>query len=123
MKNILVIGAGRSSQILINYLLDHSVLLNWKVIVADYSLELAEKAVSNHKNGKPIFFNVLDYKQRKSQIANSDIVISMLPASMHIIVAEECISLNKNLVTASYVSEQISNLDKAAINAGVFVVK
>ena len=122
MKNILVIGAGRSSQILINYLLDHSVLLNWKVIVADYSLELAEKAVSNHKNGKPIFFNVLDYKQRKSQIANSDIVISMLPASMHIIVAEECISLNKNLVTASYVSEQISNLDKAAINAGVLLL-
>ena len=122
MKNILVIGAGRSSQILIKYLLDHSGPLNWKVIVADYSLELAKKAISNHKNGKPIFFNVLDAKQRKSQIASSDIVISMLPASMHIIVAEECISLNKNLVTASYVSDQISNLDKAAINAGVLLL-
>ena len=47
MKNILVIGAGRSSQILIKYLLDHSVLLNWKVVVADYSLELAENYIKS----------------------------------------------------------------------------
>ena len=67
-------------------------------------------------------FNVLDDKQRKYQIANSDIVISMLPASMHVIVAKECINLNKNLVTASYVSEQILNLDKNAINAGVLLL-
>ena len=122
MKNILVIGAGRSSNILIKYLLDHSVVYNWRVVVADYSLDLAENAVSNHKNGRPIFFNVLDDKQRKAKIENSDIVISMLPASMHILVAKDCIAFGKNMVTASYVSEQILNLDKSASEAGVLLL-
>ena len=122
MKNILVIGAGRSSTNLIKYLLDNSVHYNWQVIVADYSKELAEKAVSNHKNGKAIFFNVLDDNQRESQIINSDIVISMLPASMHITVAEDCIRLGVNLVTASYVSKQIMELDKAAKDSGVLLL-
>ena len=66
MKKILVIGAGRSAVTLIKYLLDNSVANNWLVTVADFSIELAEKAVANHKNGKAIFFNVTDEKQRKT---------------------------------------------------------
>ena len=122
MKKILVIGAGRSAVTLIKYLLDNSIANNWLVTVADFSIELAEKAVANHENGKAIFFNVTDEIQRKSEIGNADIVISMLPASLHITVAKDCISLAKNLVTASYVSPEIADLDEKAKQAGVLLL-
>ncbi|MBT5090012.1 MAG: saccharopine dehydrogenase [Flavobacteriales bacterium] len=122
MKNILVIGAGRSAVTLIKYLLDNSIANNWQITVADFSIELAETAVANHENGKAIFFNVTDEKQRKTEIGNTDIVISMLPASLHITVAKDCIALAKNLVTASYVSPKIADLDEQAKQAGVLLL-
>ena len=114
MKKILVIGAGRSAVTLIQYLLDHSTANNWQVTVADFYQDLAKQAVENHPNGSAIFFNVTDDNQRVSEISNADIVISMLPASMHITVAKDCIRLKKHLVTASYVSKEIADLDSSA---------
>ena len=70
MKNILVIGSGRSAVTLIKYLLDNAEVNNWFVRVADFSLELAEEAVNNHDYGKAIFFNVTDEDQRESEISN-----------------------------------------------------
>jgi len=122
MKKILVIGAGRSAVTLIKYLLDNSAANNWLVTVADFSIELAENAVGNHNNGKAILFNVTDEKQRESEVENADIVISMLPASLHIMVAKDCVRIGKNLVTASYVSPEIAKLDEAAKKAGILIL-
>ena len=122
MKKILVIGAGRSAVTLIKYLLDNSSANNWQVTVADFSIEFAEQAVGNHNNGKATFFNVTDEKQRESEIENADIVISMLPASLHITVAKDCVRLGKNLVTASYVSSEIAELNEAAKQAGILLL-
>ena len=122
MKKILVIGAGRSAVTLIKYLLDNAKVNNWFVRVADFSLELAEEAVYNHDYGKAIFFNVTDKSQRESEIYNADIVISMLPATLHIPVAKDCIQFKTNLVTASYVSEEIAALDEKAKNAGILLL-
>ena len=122
MKKILVIGAGRSAVTLIKYLLDNAKVNNWFVRVADFSLELAEEAVHNHDYGKAIFFNVTDKNQRESEIYNADIVISMLPATLHIPVAKDCIQFKTNLVTASYVSEEIAALDEKAKNAGILLL-
>ena len=116
MKKIFVIGAGRSAVILIKYLLDNSIDNNWKIIVADFSEELAKKVVGTHPNGVAIYFDVTDENQRFSMISDSDIIISMLPASMHISVAIDCIKLKKNLVTASYVSDKMADLNEFAIN-------
>ena len=122
MKKILVIGAGRSAVTLIKYLLDNSSANNWQVTVADFSIELADQAVGNHNNGKATFFNVTDEKQRESEIENADIVISMLPASLHIMVAKDCVRLGKNLVTASYISSEIAELDQAAKQARILLL-
>ena len=66
MKNILVLGAGRSAITLIKYLLDNSKINSWFITVADFSKELAEQAVGNHEHANAILFNVTDKKQRKS---------------------------------------------------------
>jgi len=122
MKNILVIGSGRSAVTLIKYLLENSVKNDWKVTVADFSLDSALDAVDNNVNGRAILFNVEDELQRSKEIKGSDIVISMLPASLHVKVAKDCIKFKKNLVTASYVSNEIAALNDAAKNAGVLLL-
>ena len=122
MKKILVIGAGRSAITLIKYLFDNSEANNWFITVADFSVDLAKETVRNLENGKAIFFNVRDDKQRENEISDANIVISMLPASMHILVAEDCVRLHKNLVTASYVSKEILALDKKAKEAGIILL-
>lgn len=122
MKNILVIGAGRSTNSLISYLLEGADENNWFVTVADFSLELAQESVKESKNGNAIFFNVKDDKHREQQILKSDIIVSMLPASMHIMVAKDCVRLKKNLVTASYVSDEIKELDSEATANGVLLL-
>ena len=122
MQRILVVGAGRSASTLIKYLLDHSELNNWQVIVADYDLTLADQKIDNHPNGKAIHFDVFDDEQRNDAIRNADIVVSMLPANMHILLAEDCVFQGKNMVTASYVSDEIAELNDKATEKGVLLL-
>jgi saccharopine dehydrogenase-like NADP-dependent oxidoreductase len=119
MKNILVIGAGRSASSLIKYFLDNSEKENWNITVADVSLELAKQKTENHSQSMAIEFNVNNDSQRSSEIQKADTVISMLPASMHQTVAKDCLRFKKHLLTASYVSKEIAKLDSEAKNAGI----
>jgi len=114
MRNILIIGAGRSASSLIQYLLDKSVDENLHLTIGDISLDLAKRITSSHPNATAIAIDLVDENQRKTQIQKADIVISMLPAHLHIEVAKDCITYKKHLVTASYISEAMQSLDAAA---------
>lgn len=115
MKNILIIGAGKSSSSLIKYLLDKSNEENLFLTIADVSTENAKKLINNHKNAKAIVLDVFDKNQRKENIQKAEIVISMLPARFHMEVAKDCINFGKHLVTASYISEEMKALDAKVI--------
>lgn len=122
MKNILIIGAGRSSIYLIEYLLEHSTAHNWKITVADVDLQLAVSKINNHPNGRAISFDITNEAQREAEISASDLVISMLPAFMHGDVAKDCVRLGKHMATASYVSETMNELHQEAKNKGVVLL-
>ena len=122
MKNILIIGAGRSSSSLIQYLLNKSDQEHLKITIGDLSLALAEKKANHHPNAKPIFLDIQNVAQRQNEIQNADIVISMLPAHLHIEVARDCISFKKNMVTASYISNEMKSLDALAKENGVLLL-
>ena len=122
IKKILVLGAGRSSSSLIRYLLDKSIENNWQVTVADLDQKLAAEKTGDHPRGTAISFNVLDTARRDLLISHSDIVISMLPASMHYAVAETCLGHRKSMVTASYVSTELKKLDREALKKGVLIL-
>ena len=111
MRNILLIGAGRSTTSLIKYLLDHSEKEELFITIGDISLENAQKFTQGHARAKGIKLDVFDADQRSAAIKAADIVISMLPARFHIEAAKDCILYSKNLVTASYVSEEMQALD------------
>jgi len=122
MKKILVIGAGRSSPTLIQYLLGQSGESDWKIGVGDLSLELAEKRTGGHTNGRAFVFDVTNATQREKEISDADIVVSMLPPNMHIDVARDCVRLKKNLITASYISDELKALEEDAKKAGVVLM-
>lgn len=111
MRKILIIGAGRSASSLIKYLLDKSEAENLLLTIADLSEALANKKTGNHKNARAISFDVCNDEQRKQEIQQADIVISMLPAHLHIEVAKDCVFYKKSMITASYISEEMKSLD------------
>ncbi|GIV29679.1 MAG: saccharopine dehydrogenase [Bacteroidia bacterium] len=114
MKKILIIGAGRSATVLIDYLLTQSEKYNWQVTVVDNNAKLAEQKVHKHPNGVFDELDIFDVKKRQALIKNHDFVISMLPASMHTEIAEDCVRFGKSMATASYVSDSMKALDKYA---------
>ncbi|WP_353079453.1 saccharopine dehydrogenase C-terminal domain-containing protein [Flavobacterium sp.] len=111
MRKILIIGAGRSASSLIKYLLDKSEDEKLVITIADLSEALANKKTGNHKNARAISFDVCNDEQRKQEIQQADIVISMLPAHLHIEVAKDCVFYKKSMITASYISEEMKSLD------------
>ena len=111
MRVVLIIGAGRSASSLIQYLLDKSEEEQLQLQIADLSLELAQKKTNNHPNATPLSLDIHNQKQRAEAIQHADIVISMLPAHLHIEIAKDCVLFKKNLVTASYVSDAMQELD------------
>jgi len=111
MRNILIIGAGKSSSSLIKYLLDKSSEENLHLVVGDLSIEDINKRIQKHQNLTIIQLDVFNKTQRESAIKKADIVIPMLPARFHLEVAKECIKFQKNMVTASYISDEMNALD------------
>lgn len=122
MRKILVLGAGRSASSLIDYLLRNASTQNWFVTVADYSLQLAKEKIEGWGNANAFEFDINNEKNRTELIGQSDIVISMLPASFHILVAEVCVDLGINLITASYVSPEMKALNQKAKEKGVLLL-
>ena len=121
-KIIFMIGAGRSASSLIQYLLNEAESNDFKLIVGDKDLTLVNEKISGHKRAKAISFDVFDKQQRVEEILKADIVISMLPANLHFKVAQDCVKYGKNLVTASYVSDEIKSLDSEAKQKGVLLL-
>lgn len=119
MKNILIIGAGKSSSSLIKYLLDASEKESIFITVGDISTANASKLINGHKNAKAIILDVFKQKDREENIKKADIVISMLPARFHVEVAKDCVTYGKHMVTASYISNEMKALDDAVKKKGL----
>lgn len=119
MRKILVIGAGKSSSYLIKYFLDKSESENLHITIGDIHLDNAIMLLNGHPNSKAIHLDIFNAEARSEAITNADIVVSMLPARFHIEVAKDCMKLGKHMVTASYVSNEMQELDTAAKSKGL----
>lgn len=110
MKKILLFGAGKSATVLIDYLLKNAQKEDWQLTVVDADLQLATSKIGGSSHGLPLSFDIKNEAERKKNIEQSDIVISLLPPALHYIVAQDCVELKRDLLTASYVDDQIKNL-------------
>ncbi len=114
-----MIGAGRSTQYLISYLLENAEKENWLVTIGDLNLCWAEAKAGNSKFAKAIELDLFNDNQLKAEIANNDVVISLAPAHMHIHIAKQCLALKKSLFTASYVNDELAKMNDDVVNAGL----
>ncbi len=122
MKNILVIGAGRSTVSLIGYLLENAATHNWQITVADMSLDLAKSKTIGYPQAIAIQLDIDNKEERLKEIQKADFVISMLPAFMHLPVIKDCVSLGKHVATASYVSSEMQALDAEAKKKNILLL-
>ena len=119
MKKVLILGAGLVAKPLVRYLLDQP---DFKVEVASRTVSKAVKLIDSHPDGEAKELNLKDEEGLKKEIADSDLVISMVPYGFHPKVAKFCIDFGKHMVTTSYVSETMQNLDSEAKNAGILIL-
>ncbi len=118
-RKILVVGAGKSTSYLIDYFLEKAAEEKLHLMIGDINPDAISSYIKNHSRCTVIQLDIFNDEDRKSAIKESDIVVSMLPARMHMKVAQDCISFGKHLVTASYVSEEIKTLDAQAKQKGL----
>jgi saccharopine dehydrogenase-like NADP-dependent oxidoreductase len=115
MKKILILGAGRSTSVLIGYLEKNAGIFNWEITVGD----LQPDTVSVSPATRIISFNVFDEQQLHAEVQATDLVVSMLPARFHPIVALACLKYSKSMLTASYESDEIAEMSAQAKSQGI----
>jgi saccharopine dehydrogenase-like NADP-dependent oxidoreductase len=111
MKKILLFGAGKSATSLIRYLLKLTATRGWQLVVAENNLILAQAKIGGSPQARAIAIDVNREAECDALVAQADIVISLLPPSLHYQVALSCVKENKNLLTASYIDEAIRSLE------------
>lgn len=119
MITVLVAGAGKSSTYLIEYLLQCAQRYKWEIIVADGSAEAISKKLGDHPHGRAAAIDITNDAERRPLVQQADLVVSLMPPHLHLLLAKDCLDFNKNLITASYVSPEMKELDQAAKEKGL----
>lgn len=108
MKTIHWLGAGLSSLPGIKKIaLSPQPLILW-----NRTLAKAQEAVD--AMGCDVAVKQLDWDALTQAVSTGDVVVSMLPATMHLQVAELCLARNAHFVSSSYISPEMQALDAKA---------
>ncbi len=110
MKTIVLIGAGKSATVLIDYLIAEAETNNWKFIIADSNRKQILLKTNNSPFAEAIQLDVTNEKQRGELIQKAHVVISMMPPTLHFLVAKDCVEYRKHLLTASYLDDKMKSL-------------
>jgi saccharopine dehydrogenase-like NADP-dependent oxidoreductase len=119
MQTILVAGAGKSSIFLIQYLLTYAPRNKWKVIVADGDAEAIRQKIGKNKYSEAAVIDITKSSDREPLVSRSDIVVSLMPPHLHIHLAKDCLKYKKNLITSSYISDEMMAMNKDVKEAGL----
>lgn len=123
MKTILLFGAGKSATVLIDYLLSLSAEKGWKIMVADADKQrVEEKLGTKTPNTEAIGLDITDTGKRGDYISRADLVISMMPPTLHLLIAQDCLKMKKHLLTASYADDSIKAMGKEAKENGILML-
>jgi len=121
-KSIFLIGAGRSTTILIQYLLDVCEELSWRLIIGDSDIELVNEKLNNHPFGESISFDINDSDKLRKYAGEADLVISMLPAHLHSLVSQACLDQGVHFLTASYLTKELYAVHDEAVRKDIIML-
>lgn len=112
MQSILILGAGKSAGYLIDYLSDWSKHSKTQLHIADLNTAHLEQLAAQHDQIQLHTAQLSDKSVLQQLIEGKHIVVSMLPAFMHPVVAEICLEKGVNMATASYESPEMKAMSK-----------
>ncbi|HUU57371.1 MAG TPA: saccharopine dehydrogenase C-terminal domain-containing protein, partial [bacterium] len=115
-KEILVLGAGMVARPLVDYVLGRT---DYGLKIASRTVSKAEALVAGRERGACRPLNVDDDEALAADVRAADLVISLVPYTYHVRVAECCLAYGKPLITTSYVNEGMRALDGRARDAGL----
>jgi len=119
-KKVLVLGAGYVSSPLVEYLTRDPKV---GVTVASGLKEEADAIAEKHENCESALLDIIERPDLLADlIKDADVVVSVLPYSLHAEVCKHCIKQKTHMVTASYLNPQLRDLHSAAQEAGITVV-
>ncbi|TAE12768.1 MAG: saccharopine dehydrogenase [Bacteroidetes bacterium] len=116
---IVLFGAGKSASVLIDFLLEKSSFYQWPMLVVDTNEQALQQKIGRHPLVQFSTTSVLDEVDRQAIIQQAEVVISLLPPQLHILVAKDCIVFKKHLLTASYIDDALKSLAGDIEKAGV----
>ena len=101
---------------------DHILVCSANRFLACRTLESAKKLAQGLKNVHSTSVDVSDDKALDQEVAKVDLVISLIPYTYHATVVKSAIRNKKDVVTTSYVSPAMMELDQEAKEAGITVM-
>jgi saccharopine dehydrogenase-like NADP-dependent oxidoreductase len=121
MITVLIVGAGKSSTYLIDTLLKNTNKKSgtWNVIVADMDEKMLKYRTRNYPNAEIAVLDVTNSNQRQQLVKRADVVVSLMPAQLHYLLALDCLQYRKHLITSSYASEEMRALDSEVKKSGL----
>ncbi len=120
MKRVLVLGTGYVVKPMVDYFIDKC---KYEVLVASRDNNHSGLIIAGRPLGKRVLWNATPpYDELNNMVKGVDLVVSMIPPSMHVIVAKACIKNKINMLTTSYVSPEMKALDAEAKEAGIVIL-
>uniref|UniRef100_A0A665TUM6 Alpha-aminoadipic semialdehyde synthase, mitochondrial n=1 Tax=Echeneis naucrates TaxID=173247 RepID=A0A665TUM6_ECHNA len=120
VRRVLLLGSGYVSGPVVEYLTRDE---KTQVTVASVLLRQAEELAAKYPNTIPVMLDASSQEGHlDSLIKDHDLVISILPYSFHPLIAKHCINRKVNMVTASYLSVAMKELQSSAEEAGITIV-
>ncbi len=119
LSKVAILGAGLVSKPLADYLMDRC---KFQVVMATRTVSKAEAIIAGRPLGTAVAWTADQHDALDRLVQEVDLVVSMIPPTMHIPVAQACLRHAKHLVTTSYISPQMQALDSEAQERGVLLL-
>ncbi len=120
MKRVLVLGTGYVVKPLVDYFIDKC---KYEVLVASRDNNHSGLIIAGRALGKRVLWNATPpYEELDGMVKDVDLVVSMIPPKMHVIVANACLKHRINMVTTSYINPEMKALDEEAKKVGIIIL-
>ncbi len=119
IKTITIVGAGLMVKPIVDYFIEKK---NYRIFLLDQFVEKAISIKANRPECTALEWRNNDTEQLDNIIKRSDIVISMVPKVIHIIIAKSCLKYKKNMVTASYEVPALMDLKSEVDKRGILIL-
>jgi saccharopine dehydrogenase-like NADP-dependent oxidoreductase len=118
-KHIVLFGAGKSATVLINYLKTIAAQNNWQFTIADSNLQAAQDKAGDSPVTNAVQVNIEHEAERQALVQQASLVISLMPPALHYLIAKDCVLFSRHLLTASYIDDNIKNLQEEIKSKGI----